>query len=194
MEKTAKNEERKIYNTPFLTAFDFYARLNTGGNQGKMAKLIGVHSSHISAYRSGDKRVSEDVMDSLIRASKNQINKYYLLGMSEYMLMENLPDDELARLQDKMFDPDHDAKQKAVSTSTDGPTANIIELYASLIKDIEGIRQQLKQELAELQTVKQEYLAARENFRKAIAALHPSIKYTNPSDLPRMAAENTPEK
>ena len=194
MEKTAKNEERKRYNTPFLTAFDFYARLNTGGNQGKMAKLIGVHSSHISAYRSGDKRVSEDVMDSLIRASKNQINKYYLLGMSEYMLMENLPDDELARLQDKMFDPDHDAKQKAVSTSTDEPTANIIELYASLIKDIEGIRQQLKQELAELQTVKQEYLAARENFRKAIAALHPSVTYINPSDQPRMAAENTPEK
>lgn len=195
MEKTAKNEERKRYNTPFLTAFDFYARLNTGGNQGKMAKLIGVHSSHISAYRSGDKRVSEDVMDSLIRVSKNQINRYYLLGMSEYMLMENLPDDELARLQDKMFDPDHDAKQKAASPSTDEPTANIIDLCASLIKEIEQIRQQLKQELTELQTVKQEYLTAREDFCKAIAALHPSIKYINPGEYISMAAEpESPQK
>lgn len=194
MEKTAKNEERKRYNTPFLTAFDFYARLNTGGNQGKMAKLIGVHSSHISAYRSGDKRVSEDVMDSLIRASNNQINRYYLLGMSEYMLMENLPNDELARLQDKMFNPDHDAKQKAVSPSTDEPTANILELYAQMIRGLDDLRQQLKQELAEVQAMKQEYLAARDDFRTAIAALHPSIKYTNPSESILMAAENTPEK
>jgi DNA-binding transcriptional regulator YdaS (Cro superfamily) len=194
MEKTAKNEERKRYNTPFLTAFDFYARLNTGGNQGKMAKLIGVHSSHISAYRSGDKRVSEDVMDSLIRASNNQINRYYLLGMSEYMLMENLPNDELARLQDKMFNPDHDAKQKAVSPSTDEPTTNILELYAKMIRGLDDLRQQLKDELAEVKAMKQEYLTARDDFRKAIAALHPSIKYVSPSDQPRMAAENTPEK
>lgn len=83
------------------------------------------------------------------------------------------------------------AKQKAVSTPTDKPTANIIELYASLIKDIEGIRQQLKEELAEVQQMKQEYLSARDDFRTAIAALHPSIRYTNPSDQPRMAAETT---
>lgn len=86
------------------------------------------------------------------------------------------------------------AKQKATSPSTDEPTANIIDLCASLIKEVEQIRQQLKQELVEVQAMKQEYLAARDDFRTAIAALHPSIRYANPSDQPRMAAENTPEK
>lgn len=183
MEKTVKNEERKRYNTPFLTAFDFYARLNTGGNQGKMAKLIGVHSSHISAYRSGDKRVSEDIMNSLIRASNGQINRYYLLGMSEYMLTENLPNDELARLQDRMFNPDHDAKQKAASPSSDEPTANIIELCATLIKEVEGLRQQLNEEIAEFRSLNREY-------RQQLAALKgKGITYQSPDEAPRLAAE-----
>lgn len=85
-------------------------------------------------------------------------------------------------------------KQNAASPSTDEPTVNIIELYASLIKNIEGIRQQLKKELAEVQQLKQEYLTARDDFRTAIAALHPSIKYTNPSEPSLMVAEKTSEK
>lgn len=81
--------------------------------------------------------------------------------------------------------------KKTTSPSIDEPTANIIELYASLIKEIEQTRQELKQELSELQSLKQEYLTAREDFRKAIAALHPSIKYTNPSEPTLMVAEKT---
>ena len=84
-----------------------------------------------------------------------------------------------------------ETKQKAVSPSTDEPTANIIELYASLIQDIEKIRQQVKQELAEVQALKHEYLTARDDFRKAITLLHPALKYETPNEQPRMAAENT---
>lgn len=82
-----------------------------------------------------------------------------------------------------------------VNPSTDEPTTNIIELYASLIQDIEKIRQQVKQELAEVQQIKQEYLTARDDFRKAITLLHPALKYEIPNDQPRMAAEpETPQK
>ena len=105
-------------------------------------------------------------------------NMAYFRGESEHMIVEDIAD----------------AKQKAVSTSTDEPTANILELYAQMIRGLDDLRQQLKQELAEVQAMKQEYLDARNDFRKAIAALHPSIKYTNPSEPTLMAAENTPEK
>jgi glucose-6-phosphate-specific signal transduction histidine kinase len=63
-----------------------------------------------------------------------------------------------------------------------------------MIRGLDDLRQQLKQELAEVQAMKQEYLTARDDFRKAIAALHPSIKYVSPSDQPRMAAEDTQNK
>jgi hypothetical protein len=49
----------------------------------------------------------------------------------------------------------------------------------------------VKQELAEVQALKHEYITARDDFRKAVAALHPSIKYTNPSEPTLMAAEET---
>jgi hypothetical protein len=103
-------------------------------------------------------------------------NMAYFRGESDFLLVE-------------------DAKQKAVSPSTDEPTANIIELYASLIQDIEKIRQQVKQELAEVQALKHEYITARDDFRKAITLLHPALKYEMPNDQPRMAAEpETPQK
>ena len=51
--------------------------------------------------------------------------------------------------------------------------------------------QQVKQELAEVQTLKHEYLTARDDFRKAITLLHPALKYEIPNGQPRMAAENT---
>ena len=49
----------------------------------------------------------------------------------------------------------------------------------------------MKQELAEVQALKHEYLTARDDFRKAITLLHPALKYETPNEQPRMAAENT---
>lgn len=170
--------DKKLKNERFRVAIDYLYSKNAISSDKELAGKIGITPASLSRLFNGKKNVSDDTIRKMNDAFDGVFNMAYFRGESEHLLVEDVTD----------------AKQKAVSTSTDEPTANIIELYASLIKDIEGIRQQLKQELAELQTVKQEYLAARENFRKAIAALHPSIKYINPSDLPRMAAENTPEK
>jgi hypothetical protein len=63
-----------------------------------------------------------------------------------------------------------------------------------MIRGLDDLRQQLKDELAEVKAMKQEYLTARDDLHKAIAALHPSIKYVSPSDQPRMAAEDTQNK
>ena len=103
--------------------------------------------------------------------------------MSEYMLMENVTDEELNRLQGKMYDPDHDVKRKKAGSPEDESTANIIELYASLIKEVEGFRQQLKEEIAEVRQLNAE-------LRQTIAAIRgKGITYQVPDDAPRMAAE-----
>lgn len=171
MDKIIKNER-------FRNAIDCLYAQKLIESDVDAASKIGISKSGFSRLLNDKKSVSVDTLRKMNDAFGGIFNMAYFRGESEHMLVEDVVN----------------AKQKAVSPSTDEPTANIIELYASLIKDIEGIRQQLKQELAELQTMKQEYLTARDDFRKAIAALHPSIKYTNPSESTLMAAENTPEK
>lgn len=171
MDKIIKNER-------FRNAIDCLYAQKLIESDVDAASKIGISKSGFSRLLNDRKSVSVDTLRKMNDAFGGIFNMAYFRGESEHMLVEDVVN----------------AKQKAVSPSTDEPTANIIELYASLIKDIEGIRQQLKEELAEVQAMKQEYLAAREDFRKAIAALHTSIKYTNPSESTLMAAENTPEK
>ena len=72
---------------------------------------------------------------------------------------------------------------------------NALELYAQMIRGLDDLRQQLKAELAEVQSLKHEYITARDDFRKIITLLHPALKYEIPNDQPRMAAEpETPQK
>lgn len=169
----------KIFkNECFRVAVDYLRSINAIKTDKELAAKIDVTAATLSRIRNGLVTVSDDTLYKMNDAFGGIFNIAYFRGECEHLLIEDVVD----------------AKQKAVSPSTDEPTANIIELYASLIKEIEGIRQQLKQELAEVQAMKQEYFTARDDFRKAVAALHPSIKYTNPSEPTLMAAENTPEK
>lgn len=167
----------RLSNGLFAHAIDWIYANTDVKDQKTLAALTKITETTISRILNDRvNKPSEDTILKLNNAFGGIFNLSYFRGESTYLLMQDVID---ARMQ------------KAVSPSIDEPTANIIELYASLIKDIEGIRQQLKEELAEVQQLKQEYLTARDDFRTAIAALHPSIQYTNPSDQPRMAAETT---
>jgi transcriptional regulator with XRE-family HTH domain len=159
-------------NQRFIRAVDYLIGKKHVKDAKTLCEITGLSESTISNIRSEKKAVSLKSVCKLSDAFPGMFNPEYFQGVSEYLLIE-------------------DAKQEAVSPSTDEPTANIIELYASLIQDIEKIRQQVKQELAEVQALKHEYITARDDFRKAVAALHPSIKYTNPSEPTLMAAEET---
>jgi transcriptional regulator with XRE-family HTH domain len=159
-------------NQRFIRAVDYLIGKKHVKDAKTLCEITGLSESTISNIRSEKKAVSLKSVCKLSDAFPGMFNPEYFQGVSEYLLIE-------------------DAKQEAVSPSTDEPTANIIELYASLIQDIEKIRQQVKQELAEVQALKHEYITARDDFRKAVAALHPSIKYTSPSEPTLMAAEET---
>lgn len=165
MDKIIKNER-------FRNAIDCLYAQKLIESDVDAASKIGISKSGFSRLLNDRKSVSDETLRKMNDAFGGIFNMAYFRGESDFLLVE-------------------DAKQKAVSPSTDEPTANIIELYASLIQDIEKIRQQVKQELAEVQALKHEYLTARDDFRKAITLLHPSIQYNNPNDQPRMAAENT---
>lgn len=171
MSKMFKNE-------CFRAAVDYLRGKNVVKTDKELATKIGVTAAALSRIRKDLTTISDDTLYKMNEAFGNIFNMAYFRGESIYMLVEDVVK----------------AKQKAVSPSTDEPTANILELYAQMIRGLDDLRQQLKQELAEVQAMKQEYLAARDDFRTAIAALHPSIKYTNPSESILMAAENTPEK
>jgi transcriptional regulator with XRE-family HTH domain len=165
MDKIIKNER-------FRNAIDCLYAQKLIESDVDAASKIGISKSGFSRLLNDRKSVSDETLRKMNDAFGGIFNMAYFRGESDFLLVE-------------------DAKQKAVSPSTDEPTANIIELYASLIQDIEKIRQQVKQELAEVQALKHEYITARDDFRKAVAALHPSIKYTNPSEPTLMAAEET---
>ena len=170
--------DKKLKNERFRVAIDYLYSKNAISSDKELAGKIGITPASLSRLFNGKKNVSDDTIRKMNDAFDGIFNMAYFRGESEHMIVEDIAD----------------AKQKAVSTSTDEPTANILELYAQMIRGLDDLRQQLKQELAEVQAMKQEYLDARNDFRKAIAALHPSIKYTNPSEPTLMAAENTPEK
>jgi len=166
----------RLSNGLFAHAIDWIYANTEVKDQKTLAALTKITETTIS--RILNDRVKKPSEDSILRlndAFGGIFNLSYFRGESPYLLMKDA----------------EETKQKAVSPSTDEPTANIIELYASLIQDIEKIRQQVKQELAEVQALKHEYITARDDFRKAITLLHPSIQYNNPNEPPLMAAENT---
>lgn len=170
----------RLSNGLFAHAIDWIYANTDVKDQKTLAALTKITETTISRILNDRvNKPSEDTILKLNNAFGGIFNLSYFRGESTYLLMQDAID---ARTQ------------KAVSPSTDEPTANILELYAKMIRALDDLRQQLKDELAEVQAMKQEYLTARDDFRKAVAALHPSIKYTNPSEPTLMAAENTPEK
>ena len=111
MEKNEKIEERKKWNAPFLRAFDYLAK-EKKCNKGKLAEMLNSNGSLISSYRSGVKRVSDDMMDRLARAYGGRLNPRFLRGESQYMLLENVPDDEIIENSARDFNPDYEIMKK----------------------------------------------------------------------------------
>lgn len=116
------------------------------------------------------KKPSEDTIIKLNDAFGGIFNLAYFRGESTFLLIKDVIDEKMQ-------------KQKAISPSTDEPTANIIELCATLIKEVEGLRQQLNEEIAEFHSLNREY-------RQQLAALKgKGITYQSPDEAPRLAAE-----
>lgn len=86
-----------------------------------------------------------------------------------------------------------DVIEKTVTSPTDEMTANILEMYARMIRGIDDLRIQLKEELEEVKSIKSELQQARDGFRDATYRLNIAMDRlinNNQLDL-NIAAETT---
>ena len=82
-----KIEARKRNNQPILVALDYLKR-DKGLNQGEVCALLGCNSSLISGYKSGKIMAGDDFRGRLIAAFGGRLNKDFLYGLSDRMLVD----------------------------------------------------------------------------------------------------------
>ena len=169
MNKNEKIEERKQWNKRFLAAFDFLAK-KMEVTQGRLAEMLESNGSLISAYKSGVKRASEDIMQRLVDASDGELNINYMLWLSDYMLSKNVPIQESKEIKNRKYNPDYDLIKEREKVTVDEMSdrdkymhalesqiadlrcqlvdkANIIESKDQIIKNLENEIAKLNLEL-----------------------------------------------
>lgn len=112
MGKIDNIELRKQKNAPFCKAFDYIAELKEVSDK-VLAELIGSKGPYISMYRAGTKPVPMEIMENLVLQSEGELNMEYLRGNSDYMLLRNVPDDEMVEMQLRKGNPDYEVIKRA---------------------------------------------------------------------------------
>lgn len=193
MAKEGKIEERIRLNAPFIRAFD-WLRTQRHLTQDEMAKQLESNGSLISMYRNGKKLAGEDIKGRLARAFGGRLYMPFLDGLSPYMLIENVPEEEIRQNLDR-DNPDFAQLQKDAKSriKEEKGTESIIDLYATLIKELEAMRSDLASDLRAVQELKYQLTQEREALHTITtqlqAVLHPSVQYDLPSAATPMAAE-----
>ena len=174
MDSEQKIEERKKWNAPFLRAFNYLLDEGYAKNKGDLCFKIGIQPGLISNYNNGTKKVSPDTMDALVRVSEGKLNVKYMLGKSEYMLLENVPDEEfiegnnpdrevMAKRKAEPLQPDFSSYINALLAKSDETIASlkrelaakdeIIETKNQRINDLEKLAEERLHRIAELRRV-----------------------------------------
>ena len=146
MGKDNKIEERKMYNAPFLHVFDYLAKEKLM-NQGQFAKAIDSESGYISLLRSGIKKVGDDYIARIAAAFAEHFNDEYHLnpdyidGKSQYMILENVPDDEILEKISRGSNPDYDlikqrSNNKPMNQNPLEHISMLEKMFASAIEEI----------------------------------------------------------
>ena len=178
MAEDKRIEEKKKFNKPFLTAFDYLAKIKTKGNQGEMAKLIGTSSPHVSDWRAGKKRVSEEMMMSLSRVSGGKLNIHYMKGESQYMLLENVPADEMFDYAMRRDNPDYDIIKERKQKEPQKIDNNTNEYIRTLKEQVTDIRIQLNDRERIIESQKLHI----QSLEKQIAGLRTQVEYLQQSN------------
>jgi transcriptional regulator with XRE-family HTH domain len=182
MDSEQKIEERKRWNAPFLRAFNYLLEegcLEFGISQssltkGELCSMMGIQAGLISKYTNGTKKVSIDTMNALVRVSGGKLNVKYMLGKSEYMLLENVPDEEfiegnnpdrevMAKRKDEPLQPDFSSYINALLAKSDETIASlkrelaakdeIIQTKEERIADLERLAEERLHRIAELRRI-----------------------------------------
>ena len=174
MDSEQKIEERKKWNAPFLRAFNYLLDEGYARNKGDLCSKIGIQPGLISNYTNGTKKVSPDTMNALARVSGGKLNVKYMLGKSEYMLLENVPDEEfiegnnpdrevMAKRKAEPLQPDFSSYINALLAKSDETIASlkrelaakdeIIQTKEKRIADLERLAEERLHRIAELRRV-----------------------------------------
>ena len=177
MDSEQKIEERKKWNAPFLRAFNYLLDEGYARNKGDLCSKIGIQPGLISNYTNGTKKVSPDTMNALARVSGGKLNVKYMLGKSEYMLLENVPDEEF--IEGNNPDREVMAKRKAEPLQPDFSSyinallAKSDETIASLKRELaakDEIIQTKEERIADLEILAEERLHRIAELRRIIDA------------------------
>ena len=128
--------------------------------QGDFASSIGYSRPVISSAMNGNEdNLTDRLFKSICEKYEDVFNLDYLLnGEGELLLSKD-------------------------STSEEQQETNIMEIYAHMIRSIDDLRQELKKQIAEVQSLNSE-------LRQQLAALKgKGITYQSPDEAPRLAAE-----
>lgn len=174
MDSEQKIEERKRWNAPFLRAFNYLLDEGYARNKGDLCSKIGIQPGLISNYTNGTKKVSPDTMNALARVSGGKLNVKYMLGKSEYMLLENVPDEEfiesnnpdrevMAKRKAEPLQPDFSSYINALLAKSDETIASlkrelaakdeIIQTKEERIADLERLAEERLHRIAELRRI-----------------------------------------
>ena len=174
MDSEQKIEERKRWNAPFLRAFNYLLDEGYARNKGDLCSKIGIQPGLISNYTNGTKKVSPDTMNALARVSGGKLNVTYMLGKSEYMLLENVPDEEfiegnnpdrevMAKRKAEPLQPDFSSYINALLAKSDETIASlkrelaakdeIIQTKEERIADLERLSEERLHRIAELRRI-----------------------------------------
>ena len=177
MDSEQKIEERKKWNAPFLRAFNYLLDEGYARNKGDLCSKIGIQPGLISNYTNGTKKVSPDTMNALACVSGGKLNVTYMLGKSEYMLLENVPDEEF--IEGNNPDREVMAKRKAeplqpnFSSYINALLAKSDETIASLKRELaakDEIIQTKEERIADLERLAEERLHRIAELRRIIDA------------------------
>lgn len=172
MSKDSRIEDKKRYNAPYLRAFDYLAK-EMRVTQGKLVEMMKGNSSFISAYRSGTKRVGFEYMKRLCKVfntyfkGERHLNMRYLEGTSQYMLVENIPDEEMHEIMRRDGDPDYDVIKQRRQSGIESKEYSYKDEYIETLKSqMADLRIQLNDNMKRLDE-KDEYISIlkRENER-----------------------------
>jgi len=189
-------EDRKLRNDHFIKAFEYVARAK-GMNQTKLAATIGSKTAYISKFKKYIRPVPEETIDALICISATidegcgQIYKPYLLGDSDYMLLRNVPDDEIIEVERRRDNPDYEVMKKQHNRNKSEENIpswadSLITLVSENTKSLESLRKENDVLLKEVSKLRDIILSLRSDLR---VTHKPVIYDEKTSNLP-IAAEN----
>ena len=137
-------------------------------SQTDFADKLKVQRTGLSAAMNGSKaNLTKNLFMKICATFPGVFDIEYLLTGKGSLLAnkENMPENE---------------DKKAITTQSDETMiTNILEIYARMIRGVDDLRVQLKEELAEVQSVKGELQQASDDFRDATYRLNQALRSIN---------------